>query len=100
MSHSAEPAGIRSAADLRVALIHWCVPPTTGGVESHMTELATSLARLGCRVTVITGEARPEPIPAVEIVRTSLLNIDGIRDGLAAEYGYEARLPAFSDDLL
>jgi glycosyltransferase involved in cell wall biosynthesis len=86
--------------DLRVALVHWCLPPTTGGVESHLADLASSLTRAGCHVTVITGEERPEPMPGVEIVSTPLLNIDGIRDGLASEPGYDTQLTAVLGEAL
>lgn len=67
------------AADLRVALVHWTAPPTTGGVESHLVDLARFLAARGAEVTILVGEPCPEVIDDVEIVTVRDLNLDEIR---------------------
>jgi glycosyltransferase involved in cell wall biosynthesis len=66
-------------AQLRVGLIHWTFPPTTGGVESHLADLSRLLARDGCTVTVITGEPAPLERPEYAMVSSHLLNLDRIR---------------------
>ena len=72
---------------LRVGLMHWALPPTTGGVESHVADLALGLADLGCDVTVLTGEPAPAPLRGVEISYVSLLNLELLRkNGSDAEY--------------
>ena len=48
-----------TAGRLRVAIAHWAFPPTTGGVESHLADLARLLSARGCEVTVLTGEVDP-----------------------------------------
>jgi glycosyltransferase involved in cell wall biosynthesis len=65
----------------RVGLIHWTFPPTTGGVESHLSDLASALANRGYAVTVITGESVPEPVEHVEVLPTNLLDLQMIRAG-------------------
>jgi glycosyltransferase involved in cell wall biosynthesis len=59
--------------------IHWCFPPTTGGVESHVADLATAMAKRGCRVIVLTGERIPIRSDLYEIVSTDLLNLETIK---------------------
>jgi glycosyltransferase involved in cell wall biosynthesis len=59
--------------------IHWCFPPTTGGVESHVADLAAAMARKGCRVVVLTGERNPIRCDLYEIVSTDLLNLEMIK---------------------
>jgi glycosyltransferase involved in cell wall biosynthesis len=61
--------------------IHWAFPPTTGGVESHLADLARLSAARGWRVLVLTGEEEPVRDHAYEIVSTPLLNLDYIRSG-------------------
>jgi glycosyltransferase involved in cell wall biosynthesis len=65
---------------LRVGLVHWAMPPTTGGVESHVADLALVLAELGCAVTVLTGEAMPAPLRGVEVSHVPRLNLELLRD--------------------
>jgi glycosyltransferase involved in cell wall biosynthesis len=65
--------------DVAVALVHWTWPPTTGGVETHLFDLARFLASFGARVTVITGEVRPEHVDGVEIVSLPELDLDRVR---------------------
>jgi len=45
---------------LRIAHVHWAFPPTTGGVESHLSDLTRIQAASGHRLTVLTGETEPE----------------------------------------
>ncbi len=66
-------------SEVGVALLHWTWPPTTGGVETHVFDLARFLAGLGARVTVITGEGRPEPVEDGEVVRVPELDLGRVR---------------------
>ncbi len=61
--------------------VHWAFPPTTGGVESHLWDLARQQAERGRRVTVLTGEAEPVRTPGYEIVSTPLLDLETARAG-------------------
>lgn len=65
---------------LRIALVHWAMPPTTGGVESHVADLALALAELGCAVTVLTGEQAPASLRGVEVRHIPLLSLELLRD--------------------
>ncbi|MGX1368401.1 glycosyltransferase involved in cell wall biosynthesis [Streptomyces canus] len=58
-----------------IALVHWAFPPTVGGVESHLADYAALLARRGYRVTLLTGEKRPQPVDQVEILTHPLLRL-------------------------
>jgi glycosyltransferase involved in cell wall biosynthesis len=62
-------------AALRVAIVHWAFPPTTGGVESHLADLARLLSGRGCEVTVLTGEPRPVEDPAFSVIPVSTLRL-------------------------
>lgn len=75
---------------MRVLQMHWTFPPTTGGVESHVADLAAGLVGRGCEVTVLTGEPAPQPVPGVRIVSCDVLNLERIRDGLSDQPGYSA----------
>jgi glycosyltransferase involved in cell wall biosynthesis len=100
-STEVRPATVDHVADgLRVGLVHWCMPPTTGGVESHLADLSRLLAEAGCQVTVITGEEAPTPIPRVEIVTTPLLNIERIRTGSHRGEDYPDRLRALFTEVV
>ena len=74
--------------------IHWCFPPTTGGVESHVADLAATLAKRGCRVVVLTGEADPIRSDLYDVVSTGLLNLDNIK---TAPLGKTALFSQFFD---
>ncbi len=65
---------------MRIGLIHWAFPPTTGGVESHLADLARILALTGCSVTVITGESSPVLAKEYDTVATPVLNLGWVRD--------------------
>jgi glycosyltransferase involved in cell wall biosynthesis len=64
----------------RIAHVHWAFPPTTGGVESHLYDLARLQAARGHDVTIVTGEPEPTSAVGCEIVSTPLLMLDAIRD--------------------
>lgn len=68
-----------ASANLRVALVHWTAPPTTGGVESHLADLARFLTVLGAEVTLLVGEPLPDMIEGVEIVKIDDLDLENIR---------------------
>jgi glycosyltransferase involved in cell wall biosynthesis len=59
--------------------IHWTFPPTTGGVESYLSDLARLQARDGWRVTVLTGENAPLTDPSYEVVSTEMLDLNRAR---------------------
>ena len=65
--------------ELRLALLHWTWPPTTGGVETHIFELARFMVALGAEVTVLTGEPRPQQIEGGEVVHVPELELDSVR---------------------
>lgn len=84
----------------RVALVHWSFPPTTGGVESHLVDLAHALVSAGCSVTVITGEPVPDASQDFEIVTTHLLNLDWIRNQVDGSDWYAAELRRTLGDII
>lgn len=59
--------------------VHWCFPPTTGGVESHVADVAATMAKAGYRVIVLTGEADPAGSELYVVESTELLNLDAIK---------------------
>jgi glycosyltransferase involved in cell wall biosynthesis len=76
---------------LRIAHIHWAFPPTTGGVESHLFDLARLQSARGHVVTVITGEPEPTRGSRYEVVSTPVLQLDAIRDA-AVDTAYAKQL--------
>lgn len=44
------------ADDLTVGIVHWAVPPTIGGVESHLADYIRLLHDRGVRVVMFSGE--------------------------------------------
>src|SRR4051812_8768763 len=72
----ADPGGNRRRGLLH---IHWAFPPTTGGVESHLYDLAHHQAALGWRVTILTGEENAVRSLAYKVVSTPALNLTQIR---------------------
>ena len=74
---------------MRVLQIHWALPPTTGGVESHVADLSVGLAARDCEVTVLTGEPSPAALPGVTVLRTNGLDLNRLRDARARGDGYE-----------
>lgn len=64
---------------MNLAIIHWSFPPTIGGVESHLWELATHAARWGIDVMVLTGESSPIHSDSFKVVSSPLLNLHWIK---------------------
>jgi glycosyltransferase involved in cell wall biosynthesis len=64
---------------MNLAIIHWSFPPTIGGVESHLWELATYAARSGIDVIVLTGESSPVHNNNFKVVSSPLLNLHWIK---------------------
>lgn len=64
---------------MRIGLVHWAFPPTTGGVESHLADLADALSAAGHNVTVFTGEPDPVRGAEYEVVSTPLLTLERVR---------------------
>jgi len=46
---------------MRIAQIHWGFPPIIGGVETHLIFLLPELAKMGHKVTLLTGSAAGYP---------------------------------------
>jgi glycosyltransferase involved in cell wall biosynthesis len=59
--------------------VHWTFPPTTGGVESHVADLAAAMAGGKRRVVVLTGERNPVRCEQYTIVSTPLLDLETIK---------------------
>jgi glycosyltransferase involved in cell wall biosynthesis len=78
---------------LRIAHVHWAFPPTTGGVESHLADLARLQAAAGHSVTVVTGEPRPLDGPNYAVVSCALLELDHAR-AHTGDRAYEETLRA------
>jgi glycosyltransferase involved in cell wall biosynthesis len=55
----------RKSDELTVGLIHWALPPTIGGVETHLADYIGILRSRGVTVVVFTGE----PAPSAQILR-------------------------------
>ena len=87
-------------SQLRVGLIHWTFPPTTGGVESHLADLSRLLARAGCTVTVMTGEPAPIERPEYAIVSSHLLNLNRIRATTLEKTAYSRALREVLGDII
>lgn len=65
---------------MRLAIVHWAFPPTTGGVESHLADLARLLSARGYEVTVLTGEREPVRSPGYEVLPIRTLRLDRSRE--------------------
>jgi glycosyltransferase involved in cell wall biosynthesis len=63
----------------RIMQVHWTFPPTTGGVESHIADLARMLTEEGLKITVLTGEEYPTAYPGIDIIVTPMLNLKNLR---------------------
>src|SRR5215813_7169827 len=75
-----------------VLQIHWSFLPTTGGVESHLAELAGALARRRRRVVVLTGEPNPIASDAYQVLTSELLYLPLIKHPSLSHTQYIARL--------
>jgi glycosyltransferase involved in cell wall biosynthesis len=80
--------------------IHWTFPPTTGGVESYLFDLARLQARQGRRVTVLTGEAHPEQDSAYEVISSEMLDLETAREALIADRPPVGALKALLSELV
>jgi len=83
-----------------VLLIHWTFPPTTGGVESHVADLARALAARGCRVVVLTGESSPLVSVGYRVISTPLLELDAIKTRPLAKSAYFRDFKALLTDTI
>jgi glycosyltransferase involved in cell wall biosynthesis len=61
---------------VRVAIVHWAFPPTTGGVESHLADLARLLSARGHDVSVLTGEREPVRDAGYRVLSISTLRLE------------------------
>lgn len=77
-----------ASADGGILMIHWTFPPTTGGVESHVADLAAAMAARGCRVVVLTGEKNPLRSDSYSIISTGLLDLETIKKNDGSESGH------------
>jgi glycosyltransferase involved in cell wall biosynthesis len=59
--------------------VHWTFPPTTGGVESHIADLARMLTEEGLEITVLTGEEYPTACSGIDIIVTPMLDLKKVR---------------------
>src|SRR4051794_8207448 len=65
---------------MHVALMHWTLPPTVGGVETHLVDLSNALVAAGANVTLVTGEERPDTSllpPPLDFLRHTALAAQG-----------------------
>ena len=44
---------------MKVALMHWTLPPAVGGVETHLVNLADAYIEMGIKVVIVSGERLP-----------------------------------------
>jgi glycosyltransferase involved in cell wall biosynthesis len=80
---------------VRILLVSDFFPPTPGGLESHVQRLAEALIDGGHEVAVVTGTARPDPLPGgggVKFAPTVLSRVPWVFDSEARQY-----LPPFPD---
>jgi glycosyltransferase involved in cell wall biosynthesis len=64
---------------LRIVHLHWAYPPTTGGVESHLAELARAQVEGGNDVTVLTGESQPQAGNGFAVLHCPALELERAR---------------------
>jgi len=80
---------------VRILLISDFFPPTPGGLESHVQRLAEALIDRGHEIAVVTGTARPDPLPggaSVQFAPTILSRVPWV-----FEDGLRQYLPPFPD---
>jgi len=83
----------------RILQVHWTFPPTTGGVESHIADLARMLTEEGLEITVLTGEEHPTACSGVDIIVTPMLDLKKVRG--VEFHGADLRaFGAFLDDIV
>lgn len=71
----------------RIALLHWALPPTVGGVESGLVDLITVLRSNGAQIIIVSGEKNPstELFESVELHYSPALDLQLIRGGKAVD---------------
>lgn len=72
---------------LNIAHLHWGFPPIVGGVETHLEIMLPHMARLGHKVSLLTGStesAKPEySYKGIQITRSPLMELNWLyRRGL------------------
>jgi len=80
---------------VRILLVSDFFPPTPGGLESHVQRLAEALIDRGHEIAVLTGTARPDPLPdgaSVEFAPTLLGRVPWV-----FEDGLRQYMPPFPD---
>jgi glycosyltransferase involved in cell wall biosynthesis len=69
---------LRGGEDLTVAVLHWALPPTVGGVESHLADYIRLLHGRGVKVVAFTGTRPSREVRKYATVETHpLLHLDG-----------------------
>ena len=67
---------------LNIAHLHWGFPPIIGGVETHLTILLPQMAKLGHKVSLLTGAVEglngKYKYEGVDIYRTPLQSCMGL----------------------
>ncbi|MBL7130576.1 MAG: glycosyltransferase family 4 protein [Candidatus Omnitrophica bacterium] len=60
--------------------LHWGFPPIIGGVETHLTILLPAIAKMGHKVSLLTGAVEGMPVSykykGVNIVRTPIMDLN------------------------
>ena len=89
---------------MHVVLVHWTAPPTVGGVETHLVDLAGGLSALGHEVTLITGEyaVTSSLFPGVQIEYEPLLCREPVSPpDTSADLGrFAGKLKALNADII
>lgn len=82
----------------KIALVHWALPPTVGGVESYIVDLAQGLRRARHSVIVFSGELNPTPdlFRGIELRYVPELDLT-VRTTQSAD---QAQHPRLVDDLM
>ncbi|MFQ5834812.1 MAG: glycosyltransferase family 4 protein [bacterium] len=77
---------------MKICITHYAFYPTTGGVESHLLDLCTELARKGHEVHALVGSDEASPsekkLQGFTIHRRKLMNSELVRD-LKNRHGFE-----------
>ncbi|MDE3176123.1 MAG: glycosyltransferase family 4 protein [Pseudomonadota bacterium] len=83
-----------------ILLVHWTFPPTTGGVESHLVDLARAISRIGGRVLVLTGEPEPLRDANYSVISTPLLELSSLKNGASSQRPRAQQLCALLQDVV
>jgi glycosyltransferase involved in cell wall biosynthesis len=80
---------------VRILLVSDFIPPTPGGMESHVTRLGEALMERGHEIAVVSGTAQPDLLPdgaTVEFAPTILSRVPWVFENGARQY-----LPQYPD---